>query len=255
MAVESPKIWKWMFDTDADEDVALAPPASKFMPSPSSSPSSSSSKRMRTGSPTGPQIAYLPSPPPGPTIPPVLIPKALVTKRASNPLPALVIGVTGIAMSAHHQTYLFQVQIHALWGYLLLGFAICRCLTCFFEWVRPQPQSIQSIPPIQAIRQVQVIPANHYSHRAYSSDEKLKGQVRHAVMGTSTVPNPLPSAATASAARAATLPGRPPSELVGSVFLGAGGIVFICSDEQITFWAMRNRKGELNLCFVYIAGY
>jgi hypothetical protein len=26
-----------------------------------------------------------------------------------NPFPALVIGVTGAAMSAHHQTYLFQV--------------------------------------------------------------------------------------------------------------------------------------------------
>jgi len=32
--------------------------------------------------------------------------------RASfNPFPALVIGVTGAAMAAHHQTYLFQVSI------------------------------------------------------------------------------------------------------------------------------------------------
>lgn len=29
-----------------------------------------------------------------------------------NPFPALVIGVTGAAMSAHHQTYLFQVGEH-----------------------------------------------------------------------------------------------------------------------------------------------
>jgi hypothetical protein len=27
-----------------------------------------------------------------------------------NPFPALVIGVTGAAMAAHHQTYLFQVR-------------------------------------------------------------------------------------------------------------------------------------------------
>jgi Protein of unknown function (Ytp1) len=101
---------------------------------------------------------------------------------ASNPLPAVVVGITGIAMSAHHQEYQFQVQIHALWGYLLLGFAICRCLTCFFEWVRPDR-------------------------------------------------------------RMSTLPGLPPTELIGSIFLGAGGIAFICSDEEITLWAMRTHRG------------
>jgi hypothetical protein len=26
-----------------------------------------------------------------------------------NPIPALIIGITGAAMSAHHQTYVFQV--------------------------------------------------------------------------------------------------------------------------------------------------
>ena len=103
---------------------------------------------------------------------------------ASNPLPALVIGITGIAMSAHHQTYQFQVQIHALWGYLLLGFAICRCLTCFFEWVRPER-------------------------------------------------------------RMPMLPSMPPTELLGSIFLGAGGIAFICSDEEITLWAMRTHRGAV----------
>jgi Protein of unknown function (Ytp1) len=101
---------------------------------------------------------------------------------ASNPLPAVVVGITGIAMSAHHQEFQFQVQIHALWGYLLLGFAICRCLTCFFEWVRPER-------------------------------------------------------------RMSTLPGLPPTELIGSIFLGAGGIAFICSDEEITLWAMRTHRG------------
>ncbi|KAI0303853.1 hypothetical protein BC826DRAFT_1089177 [Russula brevipes] len=58
-----------------------------------------------------------------------------------NPFPALVIGVTGAVMSAHFQTYLFQVQIHALWGYCLTGFAILRCLTYFFVWLNP-PRSI-----------------------------------------------------------------------------------------------------------------
>lgn len=108
-----------------------------------------------------------------------------VESRASNPLPAVVVGITGLAMSAHHQTYQFQVQIHALWGYLLLGFAICRSITCFLEWVR-RPDG-----------------------------------------------------------RTQRLPGMPPTELIGSVFLGAGGIAFICSDEEITVWAMKTHRDDV----------
>lgn len=110
-----------------------------------------------------------------------------------NPFPALVIGVTGAVMSAHFQTYLFQVsatdtrdqctcqrqgkvQIHALWGYCLTGFAVLRCLTYFSVWLSP-PRSI--------------------------------------------------------------LPSRPPSEALGSFFLSCGGLIFIMSDEEITFAAMR----------------
>ncbi|KAF8486682.1 hypothetical protein JB92DRAFT_2759549 [Gautieria morchelliformis] len=68
-----------------------------------------------------------------------------------NPFPALVIGVTGAAMSAHHQTYLFQVQIHALWGFFLTGFAVFRCLTYFFLWLRPPQSVLPSRPPTEAV--------------------------------------------------------------------------------------------------------
>ena len=86
-----------------------------------------------------------------------------------NPFPALVIGVTGAAMSAHAQTYLFQViptidsiipytsdsytqvQIHALWGYLLVGFAVLRCLTYFFVWLGPPRSILPSRPPTEAL--------------------------------------------------------------------------------------------------------
>ena len=64
-----------------------------------------------------------------------------------NPFPALVIGVTGAAMSAHFQTYVFQVQIHMLWGYLLCGFAAMRCLTYFFLWLAPPRSILPSRPP------------------------------------------------------------------------------------------------------------
>jgi hypothetical protein len=234
MAVESPNVWKWMLEADVDEAAPVS--AVSQMVSPHLEPSSST-KRARVGSVASQQTAYLPSPSLDPAPMSAFIFPS-VTKRASNPLPALVIGVTGLAMSAHHQTYLFQVQIHALWGYLLLGFAICRCLTCFFEWARPLPLP-QVVPSFQAIQRAHV---NHYSHphhRTYSSDEKSARDYHRegiGVMGRANLTNPLPTAA--------TLPGRPPSELVGSVFLGAGGITLICSSEQVGFWVMRTRRGK-----------
>ena len=68
-----------------------------------------------------------------------------------NPFPALVIGVTGLAMAAHAQVYLFQVQIHSLWGQLLAGFAILRCLTYFFLFLSPPSSPLPSRPPTEAL--------------------------------------------------------------------------------------------------------
>ncbi|KAJ7095247.1 cytoplasmic protein [Mycena belliarum] len=68
-----------------------------------------------------------------------------------NPFPALVIGVTGSVMAAHFQTYLFQVQIHTLWGNLLVAFAVMRCLTYFFLWVAPPKSTLPSRPPTEAL--------------------------------------------------------------------------------------------------------
>ncbi|RPD66764.1 hypothetical protein L226DRAFT_565553 [Lentinus tigrinus ALCF2SS1-7] len=68
-----------------------------------------------------------------------------------NPFPALCIGITGAAMSAHFQTYLFQVQIHMIWGYLLSGFAVMRCLTYFFLWLGPPRSILPSRPPTEAL--------------------------------------------------------------------------------------------------------
>ncbi|GAA5993823.1 hypothetical protein JCM5350_007864 [Sporobolomyces pararoseus] len=68
-----------------------------------------------------------------------------------NPFPALVIGVTGIAMSAHHQTYQFQVEIHAMWGVLLAAFSLFRFLTYFFLYLRPPASILPSRPPTEAL--------------------------------------------------------------------------------------------------------
>ncbi|KAH9927164.1 uncharacterized protein BXZ73DRAFT_102753 [Epithele typhae] len=68
-----------------------------------------------------------------------------------NPFPALCIGITGAAMSAHAQAYLFQVQIHMVWGYLLTGFALLRCITYAFLWLGPPRSILPSRPPTEAL--------------------------------------------------------------------------------------------------------
>ncbi|RDB22739.1 putative membrane protein C3B8.06 [Hypsizygus marmoreus] len=68
-----------------------------------------------------------------------------------NPFPALVIGVTGAAMAAHAQTYLFQVEIHELWGNLLVAFSVLRCFTYFFLWLGPPRSILPSRPPTEAL--------------------------------------------------------------------------------------------------------
>ncbi|KAJ7336968.1 hypothetical protein DFH08DRAFT_925527 [Mycena albidolilacea] len=68
-----------------------------------------------------------------------------------NPVPALVISVTGAVMGAHFQTYLFQVQIHALWGNLLVAFGLLRCLTYFFLWIAPVRSTLPSRPPTELL--------------------------------------------------------------------------------------------------------
>lgn len=95
-----------------------------------------------------------------------------------NPFPPLVIGVLGIAMSAHAQDYVFQVTVHALWGYLLAAGSIFRLLTYFFLFISPTTDSI--------------------------------------------------------------LPARPPTEAMTAIMLACGGVVFVLSDEEVTYAAMRH---------------
>lgn len=71
-----------------------------------------------------------------------------------NPLPTLILGITGSAMAAHTQTYLFAVHMHMLWGNLFLAFAVLRCLTYMFLWLKPpttEPGVLPSRPPTEAL--------------------------------------------------------------------------------------------------------
>ena len=98
-----------------------------------------------------------------------------------NPFPALVIGVTGIAMATHHQDYVYEVQIHILWGLMLAVFSVMRIVTYIILWLRP-PTSI--------------------------------------------------------------LPSRPPSEAIASFALALGGLLFMLSNEEVSFAAMRSGYGD-----------
>ncbi|TFK29345.1 cytoplasmic protein [Coprinopsis marcescibilis] len=79
------------------------------------------------------------------------VPEPPSYRGSFNPFPALVIGVTGAAMAAHFQTYLFQVQIHSLWGNLLVAFSVLRCFTYFFLWLSPPQSILPSRPPTEAL--------------------------------------------------------------------------------------------------------
>lgn len=114
--------------------------------------------------------------------------------QSFNPFPSLVIGVTGVAMAAHHQDYVYEVQIHILWGEMLAAFAFFRWLTYFFMWLRP---------PVS------------------------------------------------------TLPSRPPTEALASFALCCGGLLFMLSNEEVSFAAMRADYADvmavLNLAISLIA--
>ena len=44
-----------------------------------------------------------------------------------------------------------QMQIHALWGFFLVAFAVLRCFTYFFMWLRPPHSLLPSRPPTEAV--------------------------------------------------------------------------------------------------------
>lgn len=57
-----------------------------------------------------------------------------------------------VISSGYSQDYVFSVTVHALWGYLLAMFAVCRLLTYTFLYLRPPTASIYpSRPPTEAL--------------------------------------------------------------------------------------------------------
>jgi hypothetical protein len=75
---------------------------------------------------------------------PVLPP--LQQKFSFNPFPGLIIFMTGIMMSMHHQESMLSTMIHKQWGYLLSSFALFRLGTYFLMFLSPPTSYFPSRP-------------------------------------------------------------------------------------------------------------
>ena len=63
-----------------------------------------------------------------------------------NPFPGLIIFMTGIMMSMHHQESMLSTMVHKQWGYLLAGFALFRLGTYFLLFINPPTSYLPTRP-------------------------------------------------------------------------------------------------------------
>lgn len=71
--------------------------------------------------------------------------------HSMNPMPALIIGLLGIMMSAHHQDSMVSTTVHKQWGTLLLGAAFARGVTYIITYLSPPNSVNPSRPPSELI--------------------------------------------------------------------------------------------------------
>jgi Protein YTP1-like, C-terminal len=63
-----------------------------------------------------------------------------------NPFPGLIIFMTGMMMSMHHQHSMLSTMIHKQWGYLLAAFALFRLGTYIILFINPPTSYIPTRP-------------------------------------------------------------------------------------------------------------
>lgn len=68
-----------------------------------------------------------------------------------NPMPALIIMLLGIMMSAHHQSSVVSTMVHKQWGNLLVGFSFARMATYLLTYISPPASVYASRPPTELI--------------------------------------------------------------------------------------------------------
>lgn len=68
-----------------------------------------------------------------------------------NPMPALVIMILGLMMSAHHQTSMVSTMMHAQWGTMFFAFALARAATYVILYIKPPTSHYGSRPPTELV--------------------------------------------------------------------------------------------------------
>ncbi|KAJ4291564.1 hypothetical protein N0V88_006162 [Collariella sp. IMI 366227] len=69
--------------------------------------------------------------------------------HSTNPLPALVILLTGLMMSSHTQESMISSMVHKQWGNLLTAASFARALTYVLLWLRPPTSVLPGRPPTE----------------------------------------------------------------------------------------------------------
>lgn len=68
-----------------------------------------------------------------------------------NPIPALVIMLTGIMMSSHTQQSMLSSMVHKQWGNLLTAAAFARGFTYVLLYLKPPTSIMPSRPPTELL--------------------------------------------------------------------------------------------------------
>ncbi|MCJ1432592.1 hypothetical protein MMC27_001949 [Xylographa pallens] len=70
---------------------------------------------------------------------------------STNPLPAIIILLLGMLMSAHHQSLLVSTKLHAMWGNLFFAAALARGATYLLMYLAPPTSLFPSRPPSEIV--------------------------------------------------------------------------------------------------------
>lgn len=68
-----------------------------------------------------------------------------------NPIPALVIMLTGIMMSSHTQQTMISSMVHKQWGTMLTGASFARGLSYIITYLKPPTSTLPSRPPTELL--------------------------------------------------------------------------------------------------------
>jgi hypothetical protein len=70
---------------------------------------------------------------------------------SSNPVPGIVLMITGLMMSRHEENDAAGAAMHTYWGLLFVGFALARAVTYITIFLKPPSSHFPSRPPSELV--------------------------------------------------------------------------------------------------------